>query len=96
MRGNAFPRGSDYRKHQRRTMHRLKIFIRKSGEDIERPVVVGWFGSIVITLLMLVVVISMVTAAIVFGYLVMGLVFAALLIAIVIALIRGAFQSLRR
>lgn len=85
-----------HRKCQRHKMHRLKIFIRKSGQARERPIVLGRFGSMVITLLVLLVVVAMVAAAIVFGYLVIGLVFTALLIAVLVALIWGAFQSLRR
>lgn len=85
-----------HRKRQRHKMHRLKIFVRKSGQDREHTVVLGRFGSKVITLLVLLVVIAMVTTAIVFGYIVIGLVFTALLIAVVVALILGAFQSLRR
>jgi hypothetical protein len=77
-------------------MHRLKIYIRKPGQGGEQTVVLGRFGSMVISLLVLLVVIAMVATAIVFGYLIMGMVFAALLIAIVLALIRGAFQSFRR
>ena len=77
-------------------MQPLKIYIRKPGQGGVQTVVLGRFGSMVVTLLVLLVVISMVTAAIVFGYLVMGMVLAALLIAFVVALIRGASQSLRR
>lgn len=77
-------------------MQPLKIYIRKPGESGVQTVVLGRFGSMVVTLWMVLMVIAMVTAAIVFGYLVMGMVFAALLIAFVVALIRGASQSLRR
>jgi len=77
-------------------MRRLEIIIRKPGQDRERPVVLGRFSSMVITVLLMLAAIALVTTVVVFGYLAIGLAFAALLIVIVVALIRGAFQSLRR
>ena len=83
-------------KHQSNEMRQLKIVIRKPGQNQERPVVLGRFGSMVITVLLVLAAIVLVTTVIFLGYLAIGLVFAALLIALAVALIRGAFQSFRR
>ena len=77
-------------------MRRLEILIRKTGQEQERRVVLGRFGSMVITVLLMLVAIAVIAAALVFGYLVMGLVLAVLLVAIVVATIRGAFLNIRR
>ncbi len=77
-------------------MQRLKILIRKQGQSTVHTAMGGRLSSMVVTFLVLVMVIAIVMTAIVFGYLIMGLVLAALLVAIVVAMIRGAFQSLRR
>lgn len=76
-------------------MAQFKIIIRKPGKNQERPVVLGRFASMVITVLLMLVVIALVTTAMIFGYMVMGMVLAAFVIALAIAAIRGAFQSFR-
>jgi len=77
-------------------MRQIKIVIRKPGQNQESPVVLGRFGSMVITVLLVPAAIALVAAVIFFGYLAIGLLFAALLIAFVVALVRGSFQSFRR
>lgn len=77
-------------------MQRLKIHIRKPGQDGEQTVVLGRLGSMLLSLVMVLVVIAMAATAIVFGYLIMGMVLAAFLITVVVAMLRGALQSLRR
>ena len=77
-------------------MQRLKIQIRKAGQDGEQTIVLGRLGSLLVSLVMLLLVVALVATAIVFGYLVMGMLLAAFLIAIVVAMIRGALQGLRR
>jgi hypothetical protein len=77
-------------------MQRLKIHIRKPGQDREETIVLGRIGSVLVSLLMVLLVTALVATTIVFGYLVLGMMLAALLIGMVIAMIRGAFQGLRR
>ena len=77
-------------------MRRLEITIRKPGQDGERQVVLGRFASMLVTILLMVAAIATIVVAIVFGYLAIGLLLVALLIAIVVALVRGAFHSVRR
>jgi hypothetical protein len=77
-------------------MRRLEITLRKPGQDGARQVVLGRFGSMLVTVLLTMVAIATVVVAIVFGYLAFGLLLVALLIAIVVAVLRGAFHSFRR
>jgi hypothetical protein len=77
-------------------MRRLRIIVRRPGQGPDHAVVLGRFGSVVLTALLTVAVAALLITAFVFGYLVLGLLFAAFLIAVVIALILGAFRSLRR
>lgn len=77
-------------------MRRFEITIRKPGQHSERQVVLGRFGSMLVTALLMVAVIALVIVAIVFGYLAIGLLLVALLIAIVVAVVRGAFHGFRR
>lgn len=81
------------RPHEKR---RLEISIRRPGQDGARQVVLGRFGSMLVTIVLMVAAIAMVVVAIVFGYLALGLLLVALLIALVVALVRGAFHSFRR
>ncbi len=77
-------------------MRRLEITIRKPGQDGERQVVLGRFGAMLVTVLLMAAVIATVIVAMIFGYLAIGLLLLALLIAIVVAVVRGAFHSVRR
>lgn len=76
-------------------MRRLEITIRKPGEDGARQVVLGRFGSMLISGLLTVAAIATIVVAIVFGYLAFGLLLVALLIALVVAAVRGAFHFRR-
>jgi fatty acid desaturase len=75
----------------------IVIFGKRPGEtgpDVRR-VTLGRIGTIVAaTLLTLLAAVALV-AALVLGYVVAGLIVAALLVALLVALVRGAFQSLR-
>jgi hypothetical protein len=62
----------------------------------ERRVVLGRFGSAVATILLALVGIGLVTAALALGYLFIGLLLAAMFVGIVLAIVRGAFRSIRR
>lgn len=77
-------------------MQRLKIQIRKAGQDGEQTLVLGRLGSLLVSLVMLLLAVALVATALVFGYLVMGMLLAAFLIVLVVGMIRGAFQGLRR
>ena len=77
-------------------MRRLEITIRKPGQDGARQVVLGRFGSMLVTVLLMVAAIAVVVVAVVFGYLAIGLLLVALLIAFVVAFVRGAFHRFRR
>jgi hypothetical protein len=77
-------------------MQRLKIQIRKDGQDGDKIIVLGRLGSVLVSVVMALLVIALVATAIVFGYLVMGMLLAAFLVAIVVGMIRGALQGLPR
>ena len=81
---------------QRKNHSRFRIILRKQGQDSVHTIGGGRLSSIVVTFLVLLMVIVILTTAVVFGYLIMAVVFTALLIAIVVAIIHGAFHSLRR
>jgi hypothetical protein len=77
-------------------MRRLEITVRKPGEHGERQVVLGRFASMLVTVVLAAAIIATFIVAVVFGYLAIGLLLVALLIAIMVAVVRGAFRSLRR
>lgn len=76
-------------------MQRLKILIRKPGQNTVYTAMGGRLSSVVVTFLALMMVIAIVATAIVFGYLIISLVLTALLLAIAVAMIRYAFRRLR-
>ena len=76
-------------------MRRLEIRIRRRQGPEDR-VVLSRLGSIVATVILALLAIVLLVLALVFGYLVLGFVLAALLIAVVVAVVRGAWFSLRR
>ena len=76
-------------------MRRLEIQIRRAREP-ERKIVLGRFASLVATIVLAVVVIAVLAVALTLGYVVIGILLVALLIALVVAVLRGAWSSLRR
>ncbi len=76
-------------------MRRLEIQIRLRRGP-EHRILLSRFGSVVATIAVSVLAIAVLVLALVFGYLVIGLALAVLLIALGVAIVRGAWFSLRR
>ena len=80
-------------------MRRFEIVIAnkrasESGLNVHR-VTFGRFGSLTVAAMLSVIALFMFAAALVLGYLIAGFLLAALLVVLVVALVWGAFRSLR-
>jgi ABC-type transport system involved in multi-copper enzyme maturation permease subunit len=75
-------------------MRRSEIVIRR-GER-ERRIVLGRFASLLATIVLAALAIVVLVLAVVFGYIALGIGLAVALIAVVIAVLRGAWSSMRR
>jgi hypothetical protein len=81
-------------------MRRFEIVVDSSrpgegGSHVHR-LPLGRLGSVIAAALLLLIALVVVTTALVLGYLIVGLLGVAFLVAIMVALIRGAFRSVRR
>jgi hypothetical protein len=75
-------------------MRRSQIVIRRGGR--ESRVVLGRFASLLATIAIVALAIVVLALAVVLGSIALGMVLAVVLIALVVAVLRGAWSSIRR